>query len=265
MLRATYIGNGRMLVAPAWGGKMVAPSDDLSLMPDLAIQGAFDIGLTNFIIANVQTGMTVVDVGANIGYITILLGHRVGSEGKAIAYECSPKNFEFLEENIKMNYIPQVGLYQLAVSDTTGDIISFYEPTRFRGSGSTKSEIVDAFKVLAPFDELKKIEVSTVSLDYHLKDTGFIHFMKIDIEGGEYKAFLGMKELIENNKVGMVAFEMNSSALMDELEPMLNLMKEYRDKGARFFIINLEGILIEQELEHLFSQVHVDNIVVKFV
>jgi len=70
-----YIGNNKMLVAPKWGGKLVVPSDDLSITRGLILSGTFELLLTQFFINNVKFGNTVFDIGANIGYFTVLLGY----------------------------------------------------------------------------------------------------------------------------------------------------------------------------------------------
>ena len=118
---------------------MVAPSNDLSVMPDLVIDGAFDIALTNFILRHIKEGSTVIDVGSHIGYTTILLGRRVGNNGKVFAYEASPRNYDCAVENVRMNYLPHVQLFQLAVYKKEA-ALPFLDPSRFRGGGSLKIE-----------------------------------------------------------------------------------------------------------------------------
>lgn len=264
----TYIGKNRVFLAPQWGGKFVASADDMSLVPDLMKDGVFDIALTNFILKNLGAGMNVVDIGANLGYITVLMGYKVEGIGKVTAYEASPKNFSFLEQNVKMNYLRHVDIHNLAIYSQESNI-TLYEPTIFMGSGSTKKEIVDSFKVNAPFDTLSAVEIPAVTIDSHLAqlaNSRKIDFMKMDIEGGEYQAFLGMANLIENDKISVISFEMNSAALIDELEELKALMKYYKNnKGARFFSIDGEGNLNAGDLDHLFSLEHVDNLVISFV
>lgn len=261
----TYIGRNRMFLAPVWGGKLVASADDMSLVPDILKDGAFDIALTNFIFRHIGDGMNVVDIGANLGYMTVLMGYKVGATGKVTAYEASPKNFSFLEQNIKMNYLRHVDIYNLAVYSEESNI-QLYEPTIFMGSGSTKKEIIDSFKVNAPFDTLNAVTIPAVTLDNHLANSRKIDFMKMDIEGGEYQAFLGMANLIENDKIAVISFEMNSAALTDELEALKEMMRHFKNKkDARFFTIDGEGNLNAGNIDTLFSLEHVDNLVISFV
>jgi FkbM family methyltransferase len=167
------------------GGKMLAPSDDLSITPDLVIDGAFDIALTNFIIRYIPEGSTVIDVGANIGYTTILLGRRVGKHGRVFAYEASPRNYEFAVANAKMNYLSHVDLFQLAVYKKEA-ALPFLEPSRFRGCGSLKSKQAQkSLSINVPPESFEIIEVKAVSLDDHISNVGRIGFVKIDVEGGE--------------------------------------------------------------------------------
>jgi FkbM family methyltransferase len=264
-MRGTYIGHGKMLISPIWGGKMVVPSDDLSVMPDLVINGAFDISLTQYMLRHIKEGSTVVDVGANIGYTTILLGRRVGKHGKVLAFEASPTNYDFAVENVKLNYLSHVDLFQLAVYKEAA-VLPFLEPSRFRGGGSLKiKETQESLAINAPFDAFNIIEVNAVSLDEQLRDVGKIDFIKIDIEGGEYNAFLGMEGLLKNRKVDVVSFELNAGALGDELLPLRELLKSYATShGVSFYIINAEGDPVIEDLEELFEIPHVDSILACF-
>lgn len=258
------MGNGRVLISPAWRGKLLANANDLSLTPDLLIDGVFDIGLTNFIISHVRE-MNAIDIGANIGYTTVLLGKSVGPGHKVYAYEASPKNYAFLEENIKMNYLGNIVSFRFAVSSVHGENLRFYEPERFMGNGSTKrNEITDSFQKNAPFDSLREILVPSVTIDKAHPNEKF-GFIKMDIEGGEYQAFLGMEQTIKEGRVSLVSYELNAGILGDELFALKELMNHYqRVYQASFFTINAEGELLSDNVENLYSRNHVDNIVIQF-
>lgn len=264
-MRGTYIGHGKVLISPIWGGKMLAPSDDLSITPDLVLDGAFDIALTNFIIRHIPEGSTVIDVGANIGYTTILLGRRVGKHGRVFAYEASPRNYEFAVANAKMNYLSNVDLFQLAVYKKEA-ALPFLEPSRFRGCGSLKiEEAQKSLSINVPPESFEIIEVKAVSLDDHINNVGKIGFVKIDVEGGEYNALLGMERLIKNGQVDVISFELNAGALGDELVPLREMLKSYEAcYGVSFYTLDAEGNTVTQELEELFNIPHIDNVLVSF-
>lgn len=80
-------------------------SGDLSLMPDLIQTGVIEPSLTNFLINSVKVSSTVIDVGANIGYFTVLLGYLVGPSGKVISYEANPTIFSLLQDKSPCGYV----------------------------------------------------------------------------------------------------------------------------------------------------------------
>ncbi len=261
-MHGTYVGNGRVLISPIWRGKLYAPSEDISLTPDLLIDGCFDIAFTNFVMRSIDKSMVTVDIGANIGYTTVLLGKY---SKKVYGYEAGFNNFNFLQQNIHMNYLNNAFIFNNAVSATKG-WIDFYEPERFRGSGGTNPAMAKSFADIAPFDTLAKYPVQSVSIDEHLAHEGVIDFIKMDIEGGEYQAFMGMAQKIEQGQIKVVSYELNPSCLGNDLAPLKELMQFYKNsKNARFFTIDGEGQLHIDTIENLFSREHVDQLVVSFV
>ncbi|NPV52973.1 MAG: FkbM family methyltransferase [Firmicutes bacterium] len=104
-MHGVYIGNNRMLVSPLWGGRLIVPADDLSISPDLIINGVIELPLTKFLLHQVKAGQVVVDIGANIGYYSVLLGHLVGPVGHVFACEANPYLIPILADNLSINYL----------------------------------------------------------------------------------------------------------------------------------------------------------------
>ncbi|MDI6871051.1 MAG: hypothetical protein QME79_06790 [Bacillota bacterium] len=104
-MRGTYIGQNRVLVEPTWGGRLIVPADDYSIGFDLITAGEIEPALTRFLQRTVRPGQTAVDVGANLGYHTILLGTLVGPQGRVFAYEPNPHLLPFLRANVASNYL----------------------------------------------------------------------------------------------------------------------------------------------------------------
>lgn len=262
-MHGAYVGNGRVLISPSeWRGKLYAPAEDMSLTPDLMIDGCFDEAFTRFALKSLDKSMTVVDIGANIGYMTVLLGKLAG---KVYAYEAGKNNFEFLEQNVSMNYLRNTEIFNLAVTEGSGSM-AFYEPTRFRGSGGGMAEEDrEAFYESAAFDLLREQRVNTVCIDEHLAHVDYIDLIKMDIEGGEYLAFVGMQNKIQQGKIGMISYELNPSCLGMRLPLLKAMMKLYEESGAKFFTIDGSGSLIPDTLDNLFQREHVDQLVVSFI
>jgi len=147
----------------------------------------------------IKKGMTVLDLGAHIGYYTLLAAKLVGPEGKVFAFEAAPENFYFLKRNVELNQYHNINLIQKAVSDKTGEA-TFYLDSESWGHS------------LAPLVKSKKsITVSTISLDDFLQDDIVVDFVKINIEGAEGRAINGMNRLLRkgNTKYIMVDFHLN--------------------------------------------------------
>lgn len=242
-MHGLYIGNNRMLIQPVWGGKLLAPADDLSVMPDLLTAGLFEVPLTHYVMKHVKPGMTVVDVGANIGYFSVLCGYLIGEQGRLISYEANPTVFGFLMDNLAINGLHnRADVRRKAVYSETGEL-TFYRTQRFMGNSSVyrpEQNYFDWFKT----DDVEEIKVEAEPLDALVDAVPFIDFLKIDIEGGEYHAFRGMTELLARRKVGTIAFEINHFRGSSDWPAFATLLQETaRLSGKSFYGLTDEGEL----------------------
>ena len=126
---AVYQGHNTALTRILNRFKMYVDTTDLSLAPHLMMEGHWEPWITELFTESVRPGMTVVDIGANFGYFTILAGTGVGPTGKVYAFEADPRNFEILRLNLEVNGLLQiVEAHQCAVLDTEGAIGTPQEP-----------------------------------------------------------------------------------------------------------------------------------------
>ena len=96
-----------------FGGKMYLDSNDSM---GLSIRGVYGPASTRAVLENVKIGNVVVDLGANIGYYSLILAKLVGNEGKVFSFVPVPKNFSELEKNIKLNNYSNVIAENIAIS-----------------------------------------------------------------------------------------------------------------------------------------------------
>jgi FkbM family methyltransferase len=130
---------------------------------------------------SLKAGGTLIDVGANIGYYTRIGSHLVGDTGKVVAFEPEPGNLELLKANTAD--LNNVTVHSCALSDTISEVDFFVHK-----SGDQSS--------LLPLSRSQRISVRTVTLDSVSVDTTGCNFIKLDIEGAEYQAIVGGRELI---------------------------------------------------------------------
>ena len=93
----------------------------------LSLNGIYEPIETNVVIENVNLGDTILDIGANIGYYSLLFANLVGSEGKIYAFEPDPESFRLLEKNIRENSYETIIPYQKAVSNENAEITLYLD------------------------------------------------------------------------------------------------------------------------------------------
>ena len=91
----------------------------------LSINRVYEPSETKTIKTHVKKGDVVLDIGANIGYYTLIFAELVGEKGKVYAFEPDPTNFDLLRKNVEINGYRNITLIQKAVSNKNGKI-SFY-------------------------------------------------------------------------------------------------------------------------------------------
>lgn len=146
----------------------------------------------------VQSGMTVVDIGAHIGYFTRLFSRLVGKSGTVLAFEADPTNFALLVKNTRA--YKNVRVEQIALTDRIG-IIDFYHYDDKSGAHSTLPNVPLKY-------EKRKITVPSTTLDAWLKEKSIsrVDVIKMDIEGGEGAALLGMTRTLKEARVLLTEF-----------------------------------------------------------
>lgn len=243
----TYIGNEKMLIKTQYNGILLLPSDDLGLMPLLASKGSFEEPLTHFFLNTIKQGDTILDIGANYGYFTVLAGMLTGPQGKVYAYEPSKKIVTYLQDNVNMNYINvHTEVINKAVYSTETEL-EFYTAERY----SVNSTLNKREGYEKNFDDkyvAEKVETITVGDKFDHIET--IKLVKMDIEGGEYHAILGMKNLLEKGIVENLVFEWNVEPLGDNVDSFIELLNEM-DKNYGYTLYTLDNRGVKQRVEQL--------------
>ncbi|MCA9874948.1 MAG: FkbM family methyltransferase [Anaerolineales bacterium] len=139
-----------------------------------------------------RPGMTFVDVGANIGYFTLLAARLVGENGHVYAFEPTPANCQSLYQSLAENGFGNVTLFQNAVAEKAQTLI-------FSGGGAdSNGRIINESEPLAQEFVLPRVEA--VTLDETLANVAQIDLIKMDIEGAEPRAWAGMQQIIAQHR-----------------------------------------------------------------
>lgn len=215
------------------GNKMYLDLQNPGVSKVIAIYGTREADLTWLFKQELKEGMIVIDVGANIGYYTLLAASIVKNTGKVYALEPDPRNFCLLNENIEINkYSNIVETYPIAISDVTGKAI-------FHLSNKTNlNTMLDPAKYSTTFPSIKdKIEVKTMSIDDFMHDKGYVNFIRMDIEGFEVEAFNGMMTTLYKSKPPCkILFEVHPQYYTEE-HPIEPPLKKIIDLGFKSKVV----------------------------
>ena len=135
----------------------------------------------------VKPGMTVLDIGAQSGFYSLLCSRLVGPQGQVIAFEPLPANFRMLEENIRLNGLRNVTAREEAVAERSGSMrfdFPHHEPTLVAGP------------VLAG-ESQDVLTVRGISLDDWFREAAApVHLLKMDVEGAELDVLQGASSML---------------------------------------------------------------------
>jgi hypothetical protein len=133
---AVYVGNHLALVRVLDRFLMYVDTRAPSVTPHFLMGGAWKPGVTRLFTALLKPAMTVVDIGVNFGYFTLMSAATAGPQGMAYSLEADPRNFEILTQNVAVNWWgDRVLARHCAVMDSRRHLV-FYKTTQFLGCGS---------------------------------------------------------------------------------------------------------------------------------
>ena len=158
----------------------------------LSIFKIYEPNQTEIVKKYVHKGDIVIDIGAHVGYYTLLMAQLVGKNGKVYSFEPDPVNFQLLKKSVEINGFENVVLIQKAVSNITDKVKLF-----LGDDDSAINRIYDA----KLGDAKESIEVESITLDEYFQDNSeSLNFIKIDSEGSEAKIVNGMQQLLSENR-----------------------------------------------------------------
>ena len=207
LCRNAYLGGTDSLTRVLGRYKMYVDTTDVWISSHLLLDGFWEIWVTEAIAALVKPGMVVADVGANLGYFTLLMAELVGPTGHVHAFEPNPVMLRRLRRNVTVNgFAGYTDIHDKALADTSGEIVSFHVPTENPGGGAItlhKHQI-----------DTGALQIETVRLDSR-PEWQSIELMKIDVEGAEELVWRGAKGLLESDKLRTVLMEFNTERYAD--------------------------------------------------
>jgi FkbM family methyltransferase len=217
-VQTAYLGDGVILARILGRHKIFLRSSDRGFGCHVMLDGFWEMWLTQFLAAHVKPGMTVVDVGANFGYYTLLFADAVGGSGRVIAVEPNPDAAALLQETVLLNgYASRTRIVPHALSNVSGTA-RLYAP-----DGEPKNASIVEHPDLPGG---RTYDVSTVALDKIALEHPRIDLVKIDAEGSEVAIIAGMQQLITRDRP-MIVLEFNAARYPDPRAFLDTLLVRY--------------------------------------
>lgn len=173
----------------------LVPGDVIS--GNIAFNGFYEWGLTRRIAQHAVKGGLFVDVGANMGYFSLLWA-GLNPSGRVIAFEAAPRNAKLFENNIERNRLKsRITFISKAAGDHLGRVAFDVGPAEQTGWGG-----------IAAVMSATTITVPLTRIDEELPDSE-ISVLKVDVEGADTSVLFGCEALLRKQRIHTIYFEHN--------------------------------------------------------
>jgi FkbM family methyltransferase len=202
---------------------------------EIVREGMFERETVEVFLALLSSGMTVLDVGANIGQYTLVAAHAVGPYGQVHAFEPTAEIASELRCNVALNEFQNVTINEVAVADSRGEQLLYCTDP---GSPGTNT-------IMNPVEQpCTTSKVRTVTLDDYLAERGVsdVDVMKLDVEGAELLVLRGAERLLRGPRAPVLLLEVNPRTLAlsgSSAELLLELLKDW---GYTYYPIATYGV-----------------------
>jgi FkbM family methyltransferase len=166
----------------------IDPVKDKGVELNLFYTGTYEKGTLHIIGKILNEGDVFVDIGANIGLMSIFASYKVGEKGQVIAFEPNPSTNKILKENIALNNITNIKVESFALSNEKKKGKIYENIDLNRGSAS----------LIKLTDSTAGHDINEITVYEYFQNFANIDLIKIDVEGYELKVMEGAKKYIEN-------------------------------------------------------------------
>jgi FkbM family methyltransferase len=219
-----------------FGGWFLARADH---MGSALIYGGFEEAETAFVQKFLRAGMTVLDIGANQGFYTLLAAKCVGALGKVIAFEPSPRERKALRWNLRVNGCRNVVVEELALGNEPRET----EKPLYVVQGAQTG--CNSLEPPAEAGATSVMSVRVTSLDGYLaaRQVKRVDFVKLDVEGAELSVLQGSRKLLEGRPRPVLLAEVQDIRTRPWNYAAREIIKYVGERGYGWFSIGASGEL----------------------
>jgi FkbM family methyltransferase len=229
-VQTAYLGDNLILTRILGQPKILLSTQDLGFACNVMLDGFWEIWLTLFFARVIRPGMTVMDVGANFGYYTVLFGAGVGAAGHVIAIEPVPSTMATLRKTIDLNGLTRTTeLVAVAAWDRDDAEVHIVIPPGEPKNAAVVAEARDG-----------SITVPSVTIDRLTRDLHHLDIVKIDAEGAEVAILAGMMRFKPSTML-----EFNAARCQDPIGFLSDIMASYPQISSLGFHGDLEPATVD--------------------
>lgn len=219
----------RFVASTVFGAKIAGTTRDI-IQQYIYYFGVWEPNLTRWIQRRLRSGDTFIDVGANIGYFSLLASRLVGESGTVVAIEASPRTFSALQGNLTRNDARTVRAVNVAVSEHSGMAKVFYGHECNIGL-TTILETPD-------FECECEVESAPLSSILRPDEVQNARVIKIDVEGAEWAVVAGMELILNSGRPDLeVVVEVNPESIARQGKCPEDLLEVFTRAGFHPFAI----------------------------
>lgn len=181
-----YLGNNTVLCRVLGRYKIYVDTTDIGFGAHLLMDGIWEPWITQYFAREVQAGMRVLDIGANLGYYSVLFGDLAGPSGRVAAFEPNPRAVQLVQWSLAVNGLDGiVRVIPQGVGAASGDMLFYIPPHEPKNARIIHEEEAAAL-------EPNVSRIGVVAVDQVVADWDRVDFIKIDVEGAEEAAMTGL-------------------------------------------------------------------------
>ena len=217
--------------------------NELLILRQLQMHGAYEPELTNLMLRVLRDGDAVIDVGANVGYFSMLAATCVGPNGRVLAYEPDPDNIARIEKNVADNSFGSVVIGAAPVHSAVEDVTFHFNADNNGGNALWDPGQFPENVASRAAPRRVTMRSTTLDLEAAKHDLGKLKLIKIDTEGAEYGILKGAADLIRDGRVPFIVAELHEFGLKQMGASAAEFRAYMEDMGYSTFVLHNDDAL----------------------